>query len=135
MVESYLRSTEGQGKALRESAGLIEAAPKVTGPGCSLFGYENQVETTRSLLEALRKTGGAETNTAAAASTSLVPNAFGFVTPGQNVKDWFDLSLLPSFDKVSKYFYLTVYGARATVDGLTFKLYIPVPPGLRGGKG
>jgi len=51
--------------------------------------------------------------------------------PGKMFKDWMDFSLLPSFDRVSKYFNFTVYGESATVDGLTFKIFAPVPPGLK----
>jgi hypothetical protein len=47
------------------------------------------------------------------------------------VKDWADLSLLPPFEQVSKYFYFSVYGGGATVDGLTFKVFSPVPPGSK----
>ena len=129
MLESYLRSTESQGKTLRELPGLNDAAQKVTGPGASLFGYENQVETLRSFIEGLRRTSALDTNTTAGAAATLVPGALGVASPGQ-FKDWFDFSLLPPFDKLSKYFYFSVYGGSATVDGLSFKLYAPKPPGL-----
>jgi hypothetical protein len=42
-----------------------------------------------------------------------------------------DFSLLPDFDSLAKYFYFTVYGGSANVDGLSFKLFAPVPPGLK----
>jgi len=132
MLEGYLRSSESQGKPLREVAGLNEAAQKVTGPGASLFGYENQVESARTTLEALRKTSDLGTNSSAGAAASLVPGALGVAGPGQ-LKDWFDFSLLPSFDKLSKYFYFDLYGGSATVDGLSFKIYAPKPPVLKRG--
>jgi hypothetical protein len=47
------------------------------------------------------------------------------------LKDWVDLSLLPTFDKISKYFYFTVYGGSANPDGLNFKVFAPIPPQLR----
>jgi hypothetical protein len=38
---------------------------------------------------------------------------------------------LPPFDQISKYFYFDVYAVSVSPDGLTFKMYIPVPPGMR----
>src|SRR5947209_8572998 len=38
-LEEYLRSSDTQGKSLRETAGLSETAQKVAGSGTSLFGY------------------------------------------------------------------------------------------------
>jgi hypothetical protein len=46
-------------------------------------------------------------------------------------KDWVDTTLLPAFDLVSKYFYISVYGCSANADGLTFKAFAPVPPELK----
>ena len=42
-----------------------------------------------------------------------------------------DYSLAPPFEKVAPYFYFTVYGGSANVDGLTLKFYAPTPPALR----
>ena len=124
VLEEYLRTSETQGKALRETAGLNDAAQKVLNPGSSLFGFENQAETARLWFEMLSKDAGAVTN-AAAAATAFVPGA------SQAMKDWLDFSLLPPFEKISKYFYFTVYGAGATVDGLSFRFFAPVPPALK----
>jgi len=52
--------------------------------------------------------------------------------PTQNFKEWVDLSLLPPFEKISKYFCFSVYGGSANVDGLTFKMFSPIPPALKG---
>jgi hypothetical protein len=41
-----------------------------------------------------------------------------------------NFSLLPDYDTVSKYFYFSVFGGRATADGLSFKFFAPRPPGL-----
>jgi hypothetical protein len=50
---------------------------------------------------------------------------------GFGFKDWADYSLLPPFERISKYFYFSVYVGSASVDGLTFKLYSPAPPSLK----
>jgi hypothetical protein len=126
LLEEYLRSSEGQGKTLRDSTGLAEAAQKVSGPGTSLFGYENRVEKLRAVFESLKTSPDSpESN-----SSSLVA-ALSLSTPEASIKDWMDFSLLPAFDKVSKYFYFTIHGGRASVEGLTFKWFAPTPPVLR----
>src|SRR5439155_9920457 len=105
MLEEYLRSSESQGKALRETPGLTEATQKVGGKGTGLFGYENQAETVRAQFEMLRKSSGSGTN---ASPFNLLPGILGMSSPEKNFKDWMDFSLLPAFDKLAKYFYFTV---------------------------
>jgi hypothetical protein len=125
MLEEYLRNTESAGKPLRETPGLREASQKVTGPGTSLVGYENQTETLRIMVEGLRKDPNSATNVTALALLSGVP---GFSTPEKSFRDWMDFSLLPSFDKISKYFHFSVGALNATTDGLEYKLFSPAPP-------
>jgi hypothetical protein len=131
LIEEYLRSSEGQRSALLETQGLLEAAQKVTAPGSSLFGYENQVETTRTMLEELRKNAGPNAPSAAGAAANLLPSTLNVPATIRSFKDLMDFSLLPSFDALAKYFHFTVYGGSANVDGLAFKLFLPVPPGLK----
>jgi hypothetical protein len=38
--------------------------------------------------------------------------------------------LLPDYDSVAKYFYLSVMGGNANADGLTLKVFAPRPPQL-----
>jgi hypothetical protein len=57
--------------------------------------------------------------------------ALGIATGDTKVKDWLDLSLLPSFDRVSKYFYFSVYSGSASPEGLSFKEFSPTPPQLK----
>ena len=126
-LEEYLRSGENTPKSLREVAGLTEAEAKAGGTSGGVLGYENQAETSRVLIEALRKSS---TGTNDSATTTTVPGIPPF--PAQpSWKDWVDFSLLPPFDKISKYFYYTVYAASSTPDGFNFKMYAPVPPGLK----
>jgi hypothetical protein len=127
LLEEFVRSSESQAKGLRETAGLIEASQKVTGPGTTLFGFENLSDTMRAKFEELKREGANSTN-----SPSVNPLAAAIVgTPEKSVQDWMDFSLLPPFESVSKYFHFSVYGASATVDGLTFKYFRPVPPALK----
>jgi hypothetical protein len=124
ILEEYLRSSESQGKTLRETAGIADATQKVSGSGTSLFGYENDSETVRTLLDALRKDAG---------SSASILGGLGIPGAGDALKDWFDFSLLPSFDKISKYFSFSVYGMSAGADGLRFKVFSPTPPQMKNG--
>jgi len=128
ILEEFLRSSESQAKALRETPGLTDASPKVTSPGTGLFGYENQAETMRILFEALRKGSSSATNLG---GLNPLTSALGIVSPDKNIRDWMDFSLLPPYERIAKYFYFTVYSGSSTVDGLTFKMFAPAPPGLR----
>jgi len=123
ILEEFLRSSETQAKTLKETPGLSEAAQRVLGPGSSLFGFQNQAESIRGWFELVRKDSGAVTNSTAAAAAALWPGAHA------GLKEWVDFSLLPPFEKVSKYFYFSVYGGSAIVDGLALKVFSPVPPG------
>ncbi len=126
MVEEFLRSSDSQQKTLRETAGLTDAIAKAGGPSTGLLGYENQAETTRAVFEALKNAPASSNGSSAASMLGLggLPTAGSF-------KDWMDFSLLPPFDKVSKYFGIEVYTVSLNPDGLLFKMYAPVPAGLR----
>jgi len=125
MLEEYLRSSDSQQKMLREMTGLVDAAQRIGGTSVGIFGYENIAETSRTTFEALRKTPKPDP----AASAPLPGMEFPVV--GTGFKEWMDFSLLPPFEQISKYFYFSVYGLSANADGLTFKMFAPVPPGLK----
>ena len=128
MLEEYLRSTEATGKSLRDLPGLNDAAQKVGGMGTGFFGMENQGETMRSIIETLQKDSG---SVAAFLGASPLGGRLGIADDSKTFKDWFDFSLLPSYDKISKYFYLNVFSGNVTADGLSFKVFTPVPPQLK----
>ena len=125
MVEEYLRSSDGQHKALRDTPGLTDAIVKAGGASTGMFGFENQTETTRALFQALKSGSATNSN-----GQSIVPG-LGAFSSTDAFKDWADFSLLPSYESVSKYFGISVYTTSANVDGLLFKIFAPVPPGLR----
>ena len=132
LLEEYLRSADNQAKPLRETAGLAEAAQKVIGPGAVLFGYQNQVETMRVTFDLLKSDLTSVTNASPFASLT---GALPIANPLAAFHNWFDFSLLPSFDKIAKYFHFIVYGGSATSQGLSFKLFAPAPPQLKPGPG
>ena len=130
VLEEYLRAGESQPKALREQNGVADALAKVTGPGTSLAGYQNQVEMQRAAFDLLKQLPGGKTNSPASGMTP-VPESFGVALPEQSLKEWVDYSLLPPFADVEKFFHFTVFGGNANADGLTLKFYSPVPPSLK----
>jgi len=122
MIESFLRSADSQAKPLREAAGFAAAAQHVGGAGHGLFAYENQRETLRAFFNALKN----NPSTSGANPFSALP----VTSPGKIFGDWVDFSLLPDYDKVSKYFYFSVTGGSVTSDGLSYKMFAPRPPQL-----
>ena len=114
ILENYLRNTGTPPKPLRETAGLAEAAQRIGGTGGGLFGYQNQREVMRSAFLLLKTQGDA--------ADAGMP---------KGIRDWMDFSLLPDYDKVSKYFFFSVFNGAATADGIAFKVYAPRPPGLK----
>jgi len=128
LLEQYLRSAESQGKALRETPGLNEAAQQVGGTGTGLFGYSNQGETMRATFEVMKKNPNSATNSN---DLAVLGSAFGISMNQNNYNTWFDYSLLPDFEKVAKYFHFSVYAGSANADGLTLKMFSPVPPALK----
>jgi hypothetical protein len=127
ILETYLRSSENTGKSLRETPGLAEAAEKIGGMNTGLFGYENSSETMRVMLETLKNDSGNLEKMLA--MTPLGPKIGG--KDGSGLKDWLDFSLLPSFDKITKYFHFMVYSGSVAADGLSYKMFSPTPPLLK----
>ncbi|HXF10145.1 MAG TPA: hypothetical protein VN625_05120, partial [Desulfuromonadaceae bacterium] len=116
-LEEHLRTTGNPPKPLNGTPGLLEAAQHVGGAGNGWFGYQNQRETMRQLFTTLKK-----------ASESSAHPALPAVP--QTVNDWMDFSLLPDYDRVSKYFYFSVFGGNASTEGIAWKSFTPRPPWL-----
>lgn len=115
ILEEFLRNADGKNQPLRENAGLINAMQHLGGAGGGLFSYENQKETMRVTFKAVKNSVAADT------ALKMFPPSF---------RAWFDFSLLPDYDLVSKYFYLSVFTGSANSEGLTFRAYAPRPPQL-----
>jgi hypothetical protein len=114
ILEEYLRNPEAK-NALRETPGIADAASHVGGMGGGWFSYENQRETVRAAFKLF------QSSAADNSAMNMFPSA---------LRDWTDFSLLPDYDAVSKYFYLSVMGGNASADGLTWKIFAPRPPQL-----
>ena len=118
ILENYLRSAAKPARPLREIPGLADAMQHVDGAGGGLFGYDNQREVMRATFGALKDFSEDSSN---GNPLAVLP---------QGLRDWMDFSLLPDFDTVSKYFYLSVFSASTTADGISLKAFAPRPPQL-----
>ena len=115
ILEEFLRNANGKNQPLRENAGLSSALQQLGGAGGGLFGYENQRATMRLTFKAMQNTVAADS------AVKLFPPA---------VRQWLDFTLLPDYEAVSKYFYLSTFVGNANAEGLTFKVFTPRPPQL-----
>ncbi len=125
MIEEYLRSSDTTSKPLRETAGLAEAAQRVGGFAVGMFGYDNYLETMKSMFELFKAGGGSIEKLLADAPLG------GRTDVDENLKEWFDFALLPPFEKVEKYFYYTVFAGGADERGFSARLFLPTPPKLK----
>ncbi len=127
ILEEYLRSSQAEGKSLKDTPGLSEATQKVAGTGTSVFTYSNDSETMRVSLEGVKKNFDSLLSDG---NLGPVLAAIG-ITSDTKLKEWLDVSLLPSYDKISKYFSFSVFAETATPEGLAFKGFTPTPPALK----
>jgi hypothetical protein len=123
-LEEYLRNSQNPARPLSSVPGLADAAARVGGAGGGLFGYENQHESMRGVFSQLKNP---DSGNGGAGGLSALG---GLAAPQKAFGAWMDFSLLPDYDKVSKYFYFSVYAGNATADGISFKLFAPRPPQL-----
>jgi hypothetical protein len=126
MIEEYIRSGDNKPKPLSGVAGLSDAAQKVGGTGTGLFGYQNDIEEMRMLVELVR-------NNSNLVSAMLAESPLASAGAGidKKVKEWLDFTLLPSFEKIAKYFGITVFGGKMTPQGYAVRFYTPNPPNFR----
>jgi hypothetical protein len=126
LIEEYVRSGENKPKPLSGVAGLADAAQKVGGMGTGLFGYQNDAENLRTMIEVLHNNGNF-------ISEMLAESPLG--SKGEEidkaVKEWLDFSLLPPYEKISKYFGITVFSGKVTPEGYALRFYTPNPPNFK----
>src|SRR5258708_35416805 len=85
ILEEYLRSSQNEGKSLRDTPGLNDAAQKVGGSGTSLFGYSNESENMRVLFNVLKKSSGSSDSLG-----GVGPLAMAMGMDDSKFKDWVD---------------------------------------------
>lgn len=118
-LEEFLRG-ETSGKPLRETPGLADATQHVAGDSATLLTYENQRETMRAAFDIYKQLGNSTNSPAASYPFSIFAGQKFF-------KDWADVSLLPEYDKVAKYFGFSVSAMSTTPTGLSLKVFAPTP--------
>lgn len=127
-LEEFMRNSDSAHKPLRDTPGLAGAIQKVGGTGTGLFGFENQQEEVRHAVETLRKESGSLANLFAGTPLSA---QLGMGDDSAKFKEWVDFSLLPPFDQISKYFYISVFSGSVTPEGFLLKVYSPAPPRMK----
>lgn len=115
ILEEFLRSADKPPQPLRDLPELADFAARVGGMSGGIFGYQNQRETMRESFKLLKNSVEADT------AMKMFP---------PTVREWADFSLLPDYNIVQKYFYLSVFGGTAGSDGMTLKVFTPRPPQL-----
>ena len=123
MIEAFLRSADSRSRPLRDTAGFAAAAQHVGGADHGFFNYDNQRDSMRTVFSALK----------ANPPVPAKPGPLGplaFAQPGKLFANWMDFSLLPDYDRISKYFYFSVGAGNFTADGLSFRFFAPRPPEL-----
>ena len=128
-LEEYLRSGEGNVKPLRDFPNLNESAQKTGGMANGYFSFENRNETARAAFETAKKEPQAISKQLGTGSLSMLLGAGAGENKG--VGDWFDFSLVPPFDRVSKYFGYDVSAITVSPSAISFKIFTPMPPQLR----
>jgi len=118
-LEEFLRSAGKPPRPLLDTPGLVAAAAQIGGMGTGLFGYQDHRAVMRAAFTSLKQASAS--GAAAQAGLGMLPKTFS---------DWLDFSLLPDYDKVSKYFYFSVFTGATTPEGITFKGFYPRPPQL-----
>ena len=116
MLEEFLRSADGGGKSLKDLPSLTDSAPKVGGMGTGLLGYEDMKESMRAVWEAMRQSGGLD---------KALPG--GDAKSTKEMAKWVDVTLLPPFEQVAKYFGTMVYAGGWDPRGFSLKAYSPAP--------
>jgi hypothetical protein len=125
LLEGYLRGADSDGKPLAGIAGLNEAASKVGGMNSGWFGYENDRAMAQSIIDALRQDSASIESV-----LSLTPAGEALEKSG-GLTAWTDFSLLPPFERISKYFHFSVYGLDLRDEDFGYRMFSPTPPGLR----
>jgi hypothetical protein len=104
----------------------------VGGTGNGLFGFQNDAEQLRPFWQALRTQKGLFLDLASAQNPAMDGLLGGDRSEIEDtIAAWLDFSLLPEFDKVAKYFHLSVYAGKASTSGYTLKTFTPRPPVLK----
>jgi hypothetical protein len=125
-LEEFLRGSDHPGKSLKDLPGLADASQKIGGMNNGFFSFENQTETLRVFIEAAKADP--------AMLDRMIANPVGPRTPlpeGRGLREWIDVSLLPAFDKIARYFSFTIMSSDSSSEGLSYHAFAPTPSGVK----
>lgn len=129
MLEEFLRSNDSDKPGLSQTPGLGEAAQKAGGGmSTGIFSFSNDKESTRTLLETLRKETISGPDLLGLLGLEMRMNKISTVEEASQFKDWCDFSLLPPVDTLTKYFNYSVWVGGFTPDGFTLNGFTPALP-------
>jgi len=105
-------------RALSSRSGLSKAAEQVGGLKSGFFGYLDGQSSIQHFARWIRETGMLET-----VYSEIVMADIG----ESDIGDWLDFSLLPSDEKIGKFFDFAVFGLEREPQGITLKYFSPTP--------
>jgi len=127
ILQEFLGYSEGKYVPLKNFQGLSDAIKKVGSENSGLLIFQNTKEQTRFRYTLLKN----ETDTIASL-LAMTPLGIrlGLGEDSKLLRQWIDPTLLPDFDKISKYFGITVSELNVEESGIRLKSFSPNPPGL-----
>lgn len=125
LVEELLRSSSSTSAALRDRAGLAEAAQQVGGTSAGYFATANDAESARAYFAAARKD---TFNAAALLAQSTLGSRLGMGREGGGLLGFCEFSTLPPYERVARYFHFDVSAITVNAEGYTYRLFMPAPP-------
>lgn len=128
IMETFLRSgsENSNERPLRSNTEIGAAAAKVGGLRTGLFAFQNDKESMKSVYNMIRENPEFIELMLAEATSELEIGGDDDVEP----TNWVDISLLPPFSRLEKYFNITVMTGSVEPLGFRLKVYTPTPPGL-----
>ena len=128
-LQEFLRGGESVTNTLRDFVGLKEAAQKIGGTASGHLSFENQKESARAAFATAKNAPAAVIDLLGPGYLSTVLGVLG--GDSQSMAEMVDVTLLPPYDQVAKYFYFNVGTIAVTPEQITFKMFTPTPPSLR----
>ncbi|HXR06211.1 MAG TPA: hypothetical protein VN765_02715, partial [Candidatus Acidoferrum sp.] len=129
MLEEFLRSNDSNKPGLSQTPGLSDAAEKAGGGmSAGIFTFSNDKESTRTLLETLRKEVISGPDLLGLLGLEMRQNRISTVEEANRFKAWCDFSLLPPAAALIKYFNYSVWVGGFTQDGFVLNCFTPALP-------
>ena len=129
LLEEFLRSSEGGSAGLINRSGLRFSSEKVGGMNTGLYGYTDDRATMRILYKFIASEEAGQTGGMTGLNQFLA--AAGMNQNEEEFREWVDLSLLPPFETIEKYFDYTVYSGAIEPEGVHIRAFTPKPRDLR----